>query len=92
MPTVTIRIPGLLAEFADDRREHDVVVTTATEAVAQLLDSYPSLHPHVNDDTGSLRRHLQLYVDGRNVEWFDTTPVPVAEGSVVELFQAVSGG
>lgn len=92
MAEVTIRLPGLLAEFADGDRDHRVDATTVDECVATLLETHPALHPHVHDDAGNLREHLQVFVNKRNVEWIAADPVPVKAGDVVEIFQAVSGG
>lgn len=92
MPIVTVRIPGMLARFSDGQREHRVAARTPEECVAAVIERYPDLEPHVHTADGSIRAHLQLYLNNRNVDWLDASPVRVREGDTLEIFQAVSGG
>lgn len=61
-------------------------------ALEQLERSHPALYRSVCDETGSVRRHVNLFVntcDVRDREGLDTVLVP---GNVVTILPAVSGG
>ena len=92
MGEVTIRVPGLLARFTDGERTISVRADTAKECIDRLLEAHPALEPHLLDGQGQLRVHIQLFVDGRNVEWSDRERVALEAGSNVTILQAVSGG
>lgn len=92
MPEVSVRVPGLLARFTDGRRAVLVRADTVEECLDRLVESHPSLEPHLRDGEGRLRDHIQVFVDDRNVEWFDDGVVTLDEGATVTILQAVSGG
>ena len=62
------------------------------DALEQLERSYPSLHRSVCDETGTVRRHVNLFVNTSNIrdrEGLDTVVMP---GDVITILPAVSGG
>lgn len=89
---VTVRVPGLLARFTDDGPTVDVRASTVAAAVDALLETYPALRPHLLDDRGSLRTHLQLVHEGTAVAWDEAAGVDLVAGDEVRVLQAVSGG
>jgi molybdopterin converting factor small subunit len=62
---------------------------TVGELVRGLEARWPGLGFYVTDEQGRLRRHVALFVDGRRVR---DAKEPVRRGSVVQIFQALSGG
>lgn len=44
------------------------------------------------DDVGALRRHVTVFVGNDQVPHRDAMDAPVADGTTVHLFQALSGG
>ena len=61
-----------------------------------VLDAYFAVHPaargYVLDDQGRLRRHMAVFVDGRQVEDRAGLTDPVPPSAVVDVIQALSGG
>ena len=58
----------------------------------ELERRHPSLHRSICDETGRVRRHVNLFVNSshlRDREGLDTALVP---GDVVTILPAVSGG
>jgi sulfur-carrier protein len=94
-PGVTVLIPALLAPTVDGQREVRVPVD-GSATVADLLDTigaeYPVFNRRVRDETGALRRHVNLYVDGEEVRRLDGTATRVRPGQEVLLIQNVAGG
>lgn len=92
MPTVDVRVPGLLARFTGGDGRVAVEAATVREAVHGLVDCHPAVGPHLLDDRGALRVHLQLFHEGTQVEWTESGDVAVEDGDEVVVLQAVSGG
>jgi molybdopterin synthase sulfur carrier subunit len=92
---VTILIPTLLRPYIDGRSE---VVTTVRDGgdVAALLDGLgegrPLLDQRIREETGGLRRYVNIYVDGEDVRRLDGLRTPVAAGATVMIIQSVAGG
>jgi len=64
-------------------------VRTALEAIDRL---HPSLYRSVCDETGAVRRHVNLFVNESNVRDRDGVDTPLAPGDVLTILPAVSGG
>lgn len=92
MPAVTVRIPSLLADVGDGRREISVVAETVGGALAELFARLPHLRVHVLDEGGAVRPHVSVFYQGRAARDPAAMGGPLAEGSVITILQAVSGG
>ncbi len=90
--TITISVPGLLRDRCGGATELVLLAPTVREALEQIERRYPALYRCVCDETGSVRRHVNLFVNASHVrdrEGLDTALVP---GDVVTILPAVSGG
>ena len=52
----------------------------------------PALYRNVCDETGTVRRHLNVFVNSDNVRDLDGIDTSVMSGDVVTILPAVSGG
>ena len=90
--TIRIHIPGPLRPYCQGASELFLSAPTVRAALEQLDRSHPSLYRGICDETGSVRRHVNLFVNTSNVrdrEGLDTALVP---GDVITILPAVSGG
>lgn len=92
---VTIRVPNMLAPLVGDVPMLTVPLAE-TVTVAGLLDllreDYPVFSRRVRDETGALRRYVNVYVDGEDVRRLAGTATEVRAGQEVEILQSVAGG
>lgn len=92
---VTVRLPGALRELA--RGERAVVVELEGPAsVGTLLDvlaeQLPAVERRIRDETGTLRRHVNVFVGDANVRDGAGLGEPLTDGAEVHVIPAVSGG
>ncbi|NVM95923.1 MoaD/ThiS family protein [Arthrobacter wenxiniae] len=96
MPEVNVLIPSLLRPVTGGREELRLDVEAAGATLADLLDAigaqYPVFNRRVRDETGSLRRFVNIYLDGDDVRRLDGLKTRVAAGSEVMVMQSVAGG
>jgi len=92
MVAATVRIPSLLAEVGDGRKEIPVDAGTVGGALEALFGALPQLRVHVFDETGSIRPHVSVFHDGRAARDEERLAALIEEGAVVTILQAVSGG
>jgi molybdopterin synthase sulfur carrier subunit len=68
----------------------------AAATIGELLESYfrrqPEVRSYVLDDQGSVRHHVKIMIDGRNIRDRNRLSDPVAPASRIHVFQALSGG
>ena len=93
--TVHVLLPRLLADCTGGRTSMDVDLP-APGTVCALLDALAADHPvfdrRVRDETGALRRHVNVYVDGEDVRRADGLATSIPLGAEVMVIQSVAGG
>lgn len=90
--TISVHIPRPLRVYSDGTSDLPIEATTVRAALEQLEQTRPSLYRSVCDETGALRRHVNLFVNNDHVrdrQGFDT---PLSAGDVLFILPAVSGG
>lgn len=95
MTRVVVRLPAVLAEHADGRRSVEVEVPaggTVGQVLDALTESRPRLAWRVRDETGALRRYVNVYVGEDDVRAAGGLATPVSDGDVVTVLPSVAGG
>ncbi|HEY7410662.1 MAG TPA: ubiquitin-like small modifier protein 1 [Vicinamibacteria bacterium] len=92
--TITVRLPGPLLPLAEGRGEVPLSFEGATvdDALRALWERFPGLRHRVLDDQGRLRRHVNVFVDRRSVKQGAGLATGLADGAVLSVIPAVSGG
>ena len=90
--SVTVRIPTPLRKLTN---EQDVVVSDGGTLLACIdgLDAeYPGLKERIFDETGELRRFVNVYVNGEDVRFQQGVKTELKAGDEVSIVPAVAGG
>ena len=90
--TIKIHVPRPLRDCCDGVSELLLSASSVRTALVQIEQRHPSLYRSICDETGSVRRHVNLFVNTSHVrdrQGLDTALVP---GDVVTILPAVSGG
>ncbi|MDP9138098.1 MAG: MoaD/ThiS family protein [Pseudomonadota bacterium] len=88
-PTVTVVLPrALLNLFPDSTQEVKVSASTVGEMIAGLDHRWPGMRDRLCDSTPRIRRHLNVFVEGRRAGLDTRLP----EGARVFVLTAMSGG
>ena len=90
--TVSIRIPTILRTFTGGAAEVSASEGTLREVIAGLDASYPGIAGRIVDDTGKLRRFVNVYVGDVDVRFAQGLDTPVPAGGHVSVIPAVAGG
>jgi molybdopterin converting factor small subunit len=93
---VRIILPGVLRELAEGQGELVVPVGDSTTSLRSVLDAAvadrPQLAARLRDETGALRRHVNLFVNGQDARQLGGLDVPVGSDAVVHILPSVAGG
>jgi MoaD family protein len=89
---VKVKIPTQLRAAAGGESELQLDGSTVGEVLAALFDRHGELRDRLSDDTGGLRRFVNVYVDGEDIRFTDGLATPVADGQEVQVLPAVAGG
>jgi molybdopterin synthase sulfur carrier subunit len=90
--SVKVRIPTPLRGLT---RDQDVVPGdegTLAACIEGLESAYPGLKDRICDDTGELRRFVNIYINGEDVRFMDGLASALKSGDEVSIVPAVAGG
>lgn len=90
--TATILVPGPLRAYCKGASEFVISASSVRAALEEIERRYPALYSSICDETGKVRRHINVFVNTshmRDREGLDTVLVP---GDEVTILPAVSGG
>jgi molybdopterin converting factor small subunit len=93
--TVEVVLPGFLADLAGGSKHVEIDVGedgTLAAVLDQLAEGRPLLDRRIRDETGGLRRFVNVYVDGDDVRFEQGVATPVKDGAVVQVLPSVAGG
>lgn len=90
MPHVTFT--RHLLRFFPTLTEGDVPGTTVREVIDELDRRYPGLAAYVTDETGRVRRHVNLFVRDEPICDRETLADKVSPDDRVFILQSLSGG
>ena len=90
--TIAIRIPGPLRAYCEGAAEVAVSAANVRAALAQLEQSNPVLHRNICDETGTVRRHINVFVNLDSIRDLDGLDTALTSGDIVTILPAVSGG
>ena len=91
-PTITIHVPGPLRTYCAGATQLSISAHTVAAALEELQRSQSALYRNVCDETGRVRRHLNVFVNSDNMRDLDGIDTTLTPGDVVTILPAVSGG
>ena len=89
---VTVRIPTQLRSLSGGASEVAVEGDTVAEALAALDAAHPGFGERLYDDSGNLRRFVNVFVADEDIRFLDGVATALKDGSVVSIVPAVAGG
>jgi molybdopterin synthase sulfur carrier subunit len=90
--SVLIRIPTPLQKLAGDKAELSVDASTLRAAVEQLATHNEEFKTRLLDDSGELRRFVNVYVNEEDVRFLQKLDTPLKDGDEVSIVPAIAGG
>jgi sulfur-carrier protein len=90
--TVTIRVPSPLRATCGGASELSTGAASLRGVLEELERSHPALHKSICDETGAVRRHVNLFVNTAHARDRDGLDTALVAGDVVTIMPAVSGG
>ena len=89
---ITIHVPTVLRACCEGASELSLSAASVRAVLEELEQRHPALHRSICDETGAVRRHVNLFVNTAHVRDRDGLETALAPGDVVWILPAVSGG
>jgi molybdopterin converting factor small subunit len=90
--TATVRIPTILRTFTSGAGEVPADGTTLREVLDDLEAGFPGIRDRILDETGALRRFVNVYVGDDDVRFIGGLDAEIADGARISIIPAVAGG
>lgn len=89
---VTVRIPTTLRPLAGGSSTVQVEGDTLADVIANLDAAHPGFNDRLLDESGSLRKFVNLFVADDDVRYLDGLSTATPAGTTVSIIPAVAGG
>jgi molybdopterin synthase sulfur carrier subunit len=90
--SISVRVPTILRSYTGGAAEVSAEAGTLREVLAALDAAYPGIAGRILDDSGQIRRFVNVYVGDEDVRFTSGLDTPVPEGTQVSVIPAVAGG
>jgi MoaD family protein len=90
--SLKVVIPTPLRKFTNGAESVEVEAATVQEVLDSLDSKYPGFRASICDESGSLRRFINIYINGEDVRFLENLATPVTDGAEVAIVPAISGG
>ena len=87
-----VRIPAPLRKLTNDQAVVEVQGKTVQELLASLDKNYPGLKERICDESGQIRRFVNIFVNGEDIRFKEGPSTTVADGAEVSIIPAIAGG
>jgi molybdopterin converting factor small subunit len=91
-PTATLYVPGPLRPYCAGAARLPIPAGTVRAALGEIERRHGPLYRNICDETGKVRRHLNVFVNADNVRDLAGIDTELAPGDVLTVLPAVSGG
>ena len=89
---VNVKSPSPLRALTLDRDTVPADGANLQELVDSLEDSFPGMRERLCEESGELRRFVNVYINGEDVRFLDGLQTAIAEGDEISIVPAVAGG
>ena len=90
--SVHVRVPTILRTYTGGDSEVTAEGGTLAEVLDSLDGSYSGIRARIVDETGELRRFVNVYVGNDDVRFLDGLATPTPDGTQISVIPAVAGG
>jgi molybdopterin converting factor small subunit len=90
--SVSVRIPTILRSYTGGESEVSATGATLAEVLDDLDASYAGIKGRIVDESGELRRFVNVYVGNDDVRFLEHLETPTPDGAQISVIPAVAGG
>ena len=87
-----VRIPAPLRKLTKDQAVVESKGATIEDILADLEKNYPGIRERICDETGQVRRFINIFVNGEDIRFKEGAKTKVEAGAEVSIIPAIAGG
>ncbi len=90
--SIKVKIPTPLRKLSSGSSEVSLTAASVAECVDVLETQYPGFKERLCDESGDLRRFINVYVNGEDVRFLNGLATTLKAGDEISIVPAVAGG
>jgi molybdopterin converting factor small subunit len=90
--SLTVRVPTQLRTLTGGAGEVEVEGASVGEALKALDTAHPGLGDRLFDESGGLRRFVNVFLADEDVRFLNGLDTPITAGQTLSIVPAVAGG
>jgi molybdopterin synthase sulfur carrier subunit len=87
-----VRIPTPLRKLTGGAEEVSAVGKNVGELITELEKQYPGLRERICDESGQVRRFVNIFVKDEDIRFLQNLETPLGEKDEVSIVPAIAGG
>jgi molybdopterin synthase sulfur carrier subunit len=87
-----VRIPTPLRKLTNNEEVVEVSAGTIGDAFLELQSRYPGIKERLLDDSGSVRRFVNVYVNEEDIRFLQNQQTALKDGDEISIIPAIAGG
>jgi molybdopterin synthase sulfur carrier subunit len=89
---IMVRIPSPLRKLTGGQSEIEAKADSIGNLISALDASYPGMKDRLCDETGAVRRFVNIYVNEEDIRFLTHQDTPLKDGDQVSIVPAIAGG
>jgi sulfur-carrier protein len=90
--SVRVRVPTPLRKYTQGADEVNAQGSNVKSLVEDLEKNYPGIKERICDETGKVRRFVNVYVNGDDIRFLQNLDTALKEGDSISIVPAIAGG
>ncbi len=89
---IKVRIPTPLQKLTNNKGEVDVQAGSVKDMINQLEKNFPGIKDRICDDTGKVRRFVNVYLNEEDIRFLQQEETSLKDGDQISIVPAIAGG
>ncbi|MDH5740832.1 MAG: MoaD/ThiS family protein [Nitrospira sp.] len=89
---IKVRIPTPLRPLTKGQGEVETKASSVVEMIETLNGAHPGIKDRLCDETGELRRFVNIYVNEEDIRFLKGKETSLKDGDEVSIVPAIAGG
>ncbi len=90
--SVRVRVPTPLRKFTEGSDEVAANGDTIMAMFDDLEQNHPGIKERIMDETGKVRRFVNVYVNGDDIRFLKNVDTALKDGDSISIVPAIAGG
>jgi sulfur-carrier protein len=87
-----VRIPTPLRKLTNNEELVEVSGVTIGDVISELQTRYPGIKDRLLDESGSIRRFVNVYVNEEDIRFLQNQQTALKDGDEISIIPAIAGG